>query len=140
MDERVELVPIKFKKVLQAKNYTSVILGTDEKDFSIYTTPKHGKILQKQLVSSTFPRPMTHELILALFRGLDVKLKQVVIYSFKDNIFEARLFIEQECGETLNIVEVDARPSDCIALALSQKVPLYCTKEVLDNAMAFAEA
>jgi hypothetical protein len=139
MDERVELVPIKFKKVLQGKNYTSVIMGTDEKDFSIYTTSENGRALQKQLTSSTYPRPMTHELIMELFTGFDIKLKQVVIYEFQENVFKARLFVEQECGDKLNIVEVDARPSDCIALALSHKVPLYCAKEVFDHSVAFAE-
>jgi uncharacterized protein len=139
MDERVELVPIKFKKVLQSKNYTSVVLGTDEKDFSIYTTPENGRALQKQLTSSTYARPMTHDLIKELFAGLDVRLKQVVIYEFQENIFEARLFVEQECGNTINIVEVDARPSDCITLGLSYKVPLYCTKNVLERSIAFTE-
>lgn len=139
MDERVELIPIKFEKLLQAKNYTGIILGTDEKKFAIYTTPENGKILQRYLTSGKKERPLTHDLILQIFRGLEIRLKQVVIYHFKNTHFEARLFIEQTCGDTLNIVEMDARPSDCIALALTHKVPLYSTKEVFDTSVAYVE-
>lgn len=139
MEETVTIVPIKFEKVLQAKTYTSIIFGNEIKRFAIYTSPEQGKVLQQLLSSKPSQRPQTHDLIAKIFKGLSIKIKQIVLYGVDQNIFEARLFIEQEGNDLTRILEIDARPSDCMALALTQKVPLYCTQEVLEAAVAFIE-
>jgi bifunctional DNase/RNase len=69
-----------------------------------------------------------------IFKGFDIKVKQVVINDMQDTIYYARLFLEQlEADGITHIVEIDSRPSDCITLALMHNVPVYCTKEVLDR-------
>lgn len=139
MLETDELIQIKFDKMTQSSSYTSVVLGTDEKKFAIYTTPQSGKIMQSYLTASKLERPYTHDLMNRIFKGLDIRLKQIVINRLEDTTYFARLFLEQECGETLRIVEIDARPSDCVTLAILHKVPIFCTKEVLEQAIAYQE-
>lgn len=139
MEETVTIIPIKFEKVLQAKTYTSIIFGNEAKRFAIYTSAEQGKVLQQLLSSKSSQRPQTHDLIAKIFKGLDIKIKQIVLYGINQNIFEARLFIEQEGSDLIRILEIDSRPSDCMALALTQKVPLYCTEKVLETAVAFVE-
>jgi bifunctional DNase/RNase len=76
---------------------------------------------------------MTHDLISSVFRGLDVRVKQVVINDLQDTTYFARIFIEQQTDSLRHIVEIDARPSDCITLALMHNCPVYCTREVLEK-------
>lgn len=135
----LELIPIKFEKVFQSKSYTCVVLGTEQKKFGIYTDTFSGKALQLYLTDSEKPRPYTHDLLNMIFRGYDIKVKQVVINDVQDTIFYARLYLEQKMGEILHILEVDARPSDCITLAVVNKVPVYCTRDVLDKAVPMVE-
>lgn len=85
------------------------------------------------------PRPLTHDLMNLIFHGLDVQIKQVVLVDLQDTIYYARLFLEQRLGDINHIVEIDARPSDCITLALMNNVPVYCTKEVLDKTIPVDE-
>lgn len=139
MEETVELIPVKFEKLMQSRSYTCVVLGAGEKKFAIYTDPPSGKSMQLYLAATEKPRPFTHDLLTRIFRGLEIKVKQVVIYDLQDTIYFARLFLEQQRGDLLHIVEIDARPSDCITLALLHKVPLYCTKGVLEKTIPYAE-
>ncbi|MCH9610925.1 MAG: hypothetical protein S4CHLAM81_01110 [Chlamydiales bacterium] len=139
MLETDELVAIKLEKVTQNSSYTCVILGTDEKRFAIYTTPQSGKVMQNYLTATKQERPYTHELINRMFKGFDIKLKQVVINDLEDTTYFARLFLEQKMGDSLHIVEIDARPSDCLTLAMQYKVPIFCTTRVLEEAIAYEE-
>ena len=131
-----ELVPIKFHKILQTRSYTVVILGTEEKKFAIYTDPTIGRVIQMHLTETEKPRPFTHDLLQMIFNGLDVRVLQVVINDVQDTIYYARLFLEQVQGEIHQILELDARPSDCLTLALMNHIPLFCAREVLEKAVA----
>lgn len=129
----MELVQITFNKIMQSRAYTVIILGTEAKQFAIYTDPLVGRNLQMLLTQEVPKRPYTHDLIDAIFKGLEVKLKQVVINGIEDTIYFARLFLEQQIGEEKIILEVDARPSDCLTLALKHGAPVYCNKEVFER-------
>jgi uncharacterized protein len=139
MDETVELIPIKFEKLMQSRAYTCVVLGTEEKKFAIYTDPASARSMQLFLAATQKPRPFAHELMARIFRGLEITVKQVVIYDLQDTIYHARLFLEQQRGDLLHIVEIDARPSDCLTLALVFRVPVYCTRAVLEKTIPYAE-
>lgn len=120
---------------MQSSAYTCVILGTPAKKFAIYTEPVVGKQMQMILAEEISPRPYTHNLVESIFKGLDIQVKQVVINKRDDAVYFARLFLEQQMGEEVHILEIDARPSDCILLALSKSAPVFCTREVLDQAI-----
>ena len=130
-----ELIQLKLQKIMQTRAYTTIVLGTDEKSFAIYTDPSLGNTLQASLSKETASRPLTHSLITGVMNGLRVRLKQVVINDLQDTIFLCRLFLEQEGGERRHLVEIDGRPSDCLTLAFLQEAPIYCTRAVFDAAV-----
>jgi bifunctional DNase/RNase len=128
-----ELVQLSFDKIMQTRTYTVVVLGARDKRFAIYAEPNIGRTLQLYLTGAHKPRPLTHDLIDLIFKGLDVRIRQVVINDIQDTTYFARLFLEQEIDGVRHILEIDARPSDCITLALMNNAPVYCTREVLDK-------
>ena len=130
-----KLIPLAFDKIMQTRAYTVVVLGNEEKKFAIYTDPNIGRTLQMFLTGAEKPRPMTHDLLHMAFRALGVRVMQVVINDIQDTVYFARLFLEQDSGDIRHIIEIDARPSDCITLALMTNAPVYCTKEVLDKSV-----
>lgn len=134
-----ELIPIKFDKVLPSKSYTCVVLGDDQKKFGIYIDPSSGKMLQRYLTENERPRPSTYDFISMIFRGYDIKIRQIVINDLQDTLYFARIFLEQKMGDILHILEIDARPSDCITLALISKTPIYCTREVYERVVPILE-
>ena len=73
-------------------------------------------------------RPLTHDLFVSLFHAYDIELKQVVIYSFKDGVFAAKLFVTNGPLE----VQIDSRTSDAIAIALRTGAPVFTTPEVME--------
>lgn len=134
-----ELVQLAFDKIMQTRTYTVIVLKTPDKKFAIYVDPSIGKSLQNYLTDHEKPRPMTHDLFSLIFKGLDIRVKQIVINDVQDTTYFARLFLEQERGDLRHIVEIDARPSDCIILALMHNAPVYCSREVLEKAIPVLE-
>lgn len=131
----MELVQLSFDKIVQTRSYTMVVLGAQDKRFAIYADPAVGRLLQTYLMGADRPRPLTHDLIDVILKGLDVRIKQIVINDFKDTVYYARLYLEQYVGSIRHIIEIDARPSDCITLALMENIPIYCTRDVLDRTL-----
>jgi uncharacterized protein len=135
-----ELIPITFHKVMQTRAYTVVIMEANEKRFPIYVDPSIGKAIQEELTENKSPRPQTHDLLNMILKGLDVKIKQIVITDLQDTIYYARLFLEGPSKEEeAHVIEIDVRPSDCITLAIMNNSPVYCTQEVLDNTILVDE-
>ena len=73
------------------------------------------------------PRPMTHDLIKTILTGLDVTVKKVVVSELKDDTFYALIWMERN-GE---MISIDSRPSDALALALRLDCPIYVEDQVL---------
>ena len=80
-----------------------------------------------ELDKTATPRPMTHDLLRNVTRGLGATVTRVVVSDLKEDTFFATVWMEQ-AGET---VTVDARPSDAIALALRWDCPIFVSKAVL---------
>lgn len=122
---------------MQSHAYTVIILGTESKKFAIYTAPQTGLHIQTYLAKGHPQRPLTYDLMDRVFRGLNVKLLQVVIHDVEETIYFARLFVEQQIGDQKVILEIDARPSDCIILALQRQIPIFCSPQLLEKAVLF---
>ncbi len=88
-----------------------------------------------ELEKTATPRPMTHDLMRNLARGLNATVRKVVVSELKDDTFYAVIWMEHD-GET---VALDSRPSDAIALALRWDCPIYASRSVLDNARQVTE-
>jgi len=134
-----ELIPVTFNKIMQSQAYTAIVLGNDKKKFAIYVEPKVGKTLQLFFADEKTSRPLTHDLCNGLFENLGIRLIQVVITDLQDTTFFARLYVEQKTDDIRQIIEIDARPSDCITFALMQNAPVFCNKEVFEKTIPFIE-
>jgi bifunctional DNase/RNase len=88
-----------------------------------------------ELEKTATPRPMTHDLLRNLARGLNATVRKVVVSELKDDTFYAVIWMDH-AGE---VVVLDSRPSDAIALALRWDCPIYAAKSVLDNARQVSE-
>ena len=80
------------------------------------------------------PRPLTHDLISSIFAGLGVQIQKVLINDLMDDTFFARLFLIQENELGKHLAEIDARPSDSIAIALQQGCPIFVAEKVWNEA------
>jgi len=75
------------------------------------------------------PRPMTHDLLKTVLMGLDAGIRKIVVSDLKDDTFYAVIWLEKN-GE---LISVDSRPSDALALALRLDCPIYVDDSVLKN-------
>ena len=88
-----------------------------------------------ELEKTTTPRPMTHDLMRNLARGLNATVQKVVVSELRDDTFYAIIWMEQD-GE---IIALDSRPSDAIALALRWDCPIFASRSALENARQVSE-
>jgi bifunctional DNase/RNase len=77
-------------------------------------------------------RPLTHDLIGTMLLGLGARLEHIVVNDARDGTFFARILLRMENELGRKILELDARPSDSIVLALQQKRPIYVARPVFD--------
>lgn len=110
----------------------AVILTDDEKKsfLPIWIGGTEALSIQLRLERRRFERPLTHDLLDAVLKELGGELIKVHIDDLKSSTFTATLFLKR--GD--KIIELDARPSDSIALAIGAKVPIYVAKRVVDSA------
>lgn len=135
------------KKVLGPINAgTAVLLGNDEKTFVMFIGQYEGAAILRELNGETPPRPMTHDLMAYVLSGFDIRVKQVIISDIVDNTFCATLVLEQKCVNAdsewngkRNEVRIDARPSDCLVLALKEKAEIWATSTVLEKVHDISE-
>jgi bifunctional DNase/RNase len=109
-----------------------VILKETERDryLPIWIGSNEADAIARRLQGVTPDRPLTHDLFANTLSELGVVVRQVVVSDLSDETYRARLVLE--FGE--RTVEIDARPSDAIALALRVSVPIFATDGVLDRA------
>lgn len=85
--------------------------------------------IDKELRNNASPRPMTHDLLYSILVQAHLKVKEIRIVGLKDNTYYATLFLRLN----KSVVEVDARPSDAIVIALKSKTPIYVSTKILDE-------
>lgn len=142
-----QLHKVTIKKVLGPINAgTAVLLGNEQKTFVMFIGTYEGAAILRELNNETPPRPMTHDLLSYVLSGFDVKVKQIVISDIVDNTFCATLVLEQRCvgagaewNGKRNEVRIDARPSDCLVLALKEKCDIFATTSVLEKVHDISE-
>lgn len=87
--------------------------------------------IERRLMGQIPPRPQTHELLASVIDELGYRLDHVVISDLKNHTFFARLMLRGE-GES-ELKDIDARPSDALALGVATEVPIYVEEHVLDE-------
>ncbi len=121
------VVPVEIRLVYPTRHGWSIFLGTDEKVFVIQVEHAMGTVIEMFLHATPKERPLTHDLINLIFKGFGIGLERVVITDLKNSTFFGRLILQQENELGRKLVELDARPSDCLALAIAHKKPIFVT-------------
>ncbi len=130
-----QVIQVEIKAVLPTSGGCAVFLGNEAKTFVIYIDHSVGLAITMAMRREPRERPQTHDLIGSLLAGFGAKIERVIINDYKAGVFYARLVIvaENELYER-KILEIDARPSDSLALAVAGRAPVYVIKAVFDDA------
>ena len=104
--------------------------GTDKRTLPIFIGAPEAQAIALHLDHVAVPRPLTHDLLKTIMDNLECRMQRAEICALQENTFFAKLILEWNGVES----EIDARPSDAIALALRFTAPIYVTEEVMDTA------
>ena len=128
------VVEVQVRAVLPFNSGRAIFVGNEEKVFVIYVDESVGSAITMFMNDTPKERPLTHDLMAHLLAAVGAKVDRVIVNDLKSETYFARLIIsaENELFER-KIIELDARPSDCIALAIQQKAPMYVSREVWDE-------
>jgi bifunctional DNase/RNase len=107
--------PVVILKDLEGKRYLPILIG-----------PFEATAIALALEGTAVPRPLSHDLMRTLLESLSAKLEQIIIHDIKDSTFFAKLIVRTN-GE---VQEIDARPSDGIALALRMHAPIFVSDKI----------
>jgi bifunctional DNase/RNase len=108
--------PVVILKDMDGSHYLPILIG-----------PFEATAIALALEGAPVPRPLSHDLMRSILETLDTSLEQVIIHDIKDSTFFAKLILRND-GE---LQEVDARPSDGIALALRMQAPIYVSDKIV---------
>ena len=139
VDMKKDVVPIEIRGILPANSGCAIFVGNDEKVFVIQVEHNMGQIIEMFLRNTPKERPLTHDLIARVFEGFNISVERVVITELKNSTYYARLILQQQNELGRKIVEIDARPSDCIAIATAQKKPIYVSSSLFEQVEDMSE-
>ena len=100
-----------------------------EREFPIVIGYFEANSIDRRIKGQVPPRPQTHDLLASAIESLGGELNDIYICELRDHTYFAKLRIRRE-GET---IEVDSRPSDAIALAVTVNCPIYVAEDVIDE-------
>ena len=118
--------------ILEQKTQQNIVILREiegDRILPIWIGPAEAQAIRRFLAEEPFPRPLTHDLIQLVIEGLQARVSRVVIADLKESTFFASVMIERE-GQVLSI---DARPSDSIAVALCAKAPIFVNEKLLQQ-------
>ena len=127
-----DVIEVAIKGVMPTSNGCALFLGTEEKTFIIYIDNQVGNTISLIINGVERERPITHDLIHSIFIALGTSVQRVIINDVKDRTFFARLILKMKNEIDQKICEIDARPSDAIAIALQAERPIFVTRKVLE--------
>jgi bifunctional DNase/RNase len=134
-----DVVPVQIRGILPANAGCAVFLGNEEKVFIITVDPNMGQIIAMYLRQQRTERPLTHELLQSIFKGFGISVERVVITELRNSTYFARLTLQQENELGRKLVELDARPSDCLAVATAQRKPIFVARALWDQVEDMSE-
>jgi bifunctional DNase/RNase len=102
-----------------------------ERNFPIVIGVFEATSIDRRVKGEQSPRPLTHDLIIAIVEQMGGEIQDIVISDLKEHTYFAKLRIRKD-GE---LTEVDCRPSDAIAVAVANRVPIYVNEDVLGEAL-----
>lgn len=127
------VVPIQVLGVIPTPKGCAIFVGNEQKTFTIYVELSVGQAIAMFMQGTQKERPLTHDMIGHILKGLGVSVERVIINDLKNGTYFARLILKQSNELGQKIIEIDARPSDCLALAIQAKAPIFVTKAVFEE-------
>ena len=132
-------MPVQIRGVLPDNSSYALFVGNAEKVFVIQVEPQIGAVIEMFLRQTPKERPLTHDLINRMFQGFGITVERVVITDLKNSTYFARLILQQQNEVARKIVELDARPSDCLAIAAAHKKPIFVTASLFEQVEDMSE-
>jgi uncharacterized protein len=123
-------VEVAVRAIVTVSGGYAIFLGNEEKVFIILVDPGVGAAIMMSVADTHKERPLTHDLLASILQALGAKVERVTINDLKNGTYFARLVLNAQNELQQKVVEIDARPSDCIALAIHQKAPIYVSIDV----------
>lgn len=122
--------------VSDGPNHPVVLLRHEDRVLPIVVGVPEAQAIQFGIMDEKLGRPMTHDLVGNILAGLRARLTSVSIYKLENDTFFAHLNIEQINAQDAveQVLRIDSRPSDGIAIAVRHECPIYVAKEVMDTA------
>ena len=129
-----DVVEVQVRAVLPLEGSFAVFLGNEAKVFVIYIDESVGTAISMFMRGVSKERPLTHDLVGHLLMAFGAKVERVIINNINGSVFHARLIIsaENELLTTRKMIELDARPSDSIAMVVQQSAPIFVAQAVWD--------
>lgn len=131
-----KMLALELLGVSDGKHAPVVLLRHQDRVLPIVVGTSEAQAIQMGLMGHKIGRPMTHDLIGNILAGLGGELQSVTIYKLEHETFFAHLNIVQKGvdGDVEQVLRIDSRPSDGIAIAVRQDCPLYAAVEVMNVA------
>lgn len=137
---KAQVIPVNVVAILPTEQQgVAIFLGNQEKVFVINVDTYVGRAIAMSMRNERNERPLTHELIGMIFEGFEISVDRVVINDLRSNTYYARLILQADNEVHKKIIELDARPSDCLAIALHAKRPIFVSVEVWEEVEDMSE-
>ncbi len=134
-----DVVPVEIRGILPANSGCAIFVGNEKKVFVIQVENTMGHIIGMFLRDAPKERPLTHDLMNSVFKGFNITVERAIITELKNSTYFARLILQQQNELGRKLVEIDARPSDCLALACAQKRPLFVATPLFEQVEDMSE-
>ena len=128
-----DVVPVQIRGILPASSGCALFVGNDAKVFVINVEAAMGQIIGMFMHETPKERPLTHDLIANILKGFNITVERVVITELRNSTYCAWLILQQQNEVARKLVEIDARPSDCLAIATAQKRPIYVSAPLFEQ-------
>jgi bifunctional DNase/RNase len=126
---------MELKRIIISENHEQQVIilreTEGEQSFPIVIGIFEATSIDRRVKSMQSPRPLTHDLVASVVEQMGGELQDICINELREHTYFAKLRIRHN-GE---LVQVDCRPSDAIALAVTARVPIYVSEEVLEEAL-----
>lgn len=129
-----DVVEAQVRAVLPLDGSFAVFLGNSEKTFVIYVDESVGTAISMFMRGIAKDRPLTHDLMGSVLMAFGAKVERIIINHVEGSVFHARMILSAENElHQKKLIELDARPSDSIAMAVQQSAPLFVARKVWDS-------